>query len=45
VFKDVRSLPEFKRLTRELHLVDYWRNTGNWGQFCRPSGADDFECS
>jgi TolB-like protein/DNA-binding winged helix-turn-helix (wHTH) protein len=45
VFKDVRKLPEFKRLTRKLHLVDYWRNTGNWGQFCHPSGADDFECS
>ncbi len=25
-------------------LVDYWRTSGNWSQFCRPLGADDFEC-
>ncbi|MDQ1345699.1 MAG: hypothetical protein QG586_1230, partial [Pseudomonadota bacterium] len=25
-------------------LADYWRQTGEWGDVCRPAGADDFEC-
>jgi hypothetical protein len=45
VVKDVRRLPGFKNLVRDLGLVDYWRASGNWGQFCRPAGNDDFECS
>ena len=45
VFKDTRRLPGFKDLMRELRLVDYWRATGDWGEFCHPVGADDFECS
>jgi hypothetical protein len=44
VYKDARQRPAFKTLLRELHLVDYWRATDNWGEFCRPMGADDFEC-
>jgi TolB-like protein/DNA-binding winged helix-turn-helix (wHTH) protein/tetratricopeptide (TPR) repeat protein len=43
-FSDMRSLPEFKALVTELKLVDYWRTTGRWGDFCKPVGADDFEC-
>jgi TolB-like protein/DNA-binding winged helix-turn-helix (wHTH) protein len=42
--KSLRRLPEFKQLVREFGLVDYWRTSGNWTQFCRPLGADDFEC-
>jgi len=44
VFRDMRRLPGFKDLLRDLKLVDYWRQTGNWGWFCRPLGDDDFEC-
>jgi tetratricopeptide (TPR) repeat protein len=44
VERDTRRLPAFKDLVRELGLVDYWRSTGNWGEFCRPVGANDFEC-
>lgn len=32
-----RSLPEFEQLVTELGMVDYWRSTGAWGDFCRPS--------
>ena len=40
----VRRTPGFKALVRDLGLVDYWRKSGNWGDFCRPVGEDDFEC-
>jgi TolB-like protein len=40
----VRQLPGFKDLMREMGLVDYWRASGNWGEFCKPVGTDDFEC-
>ena len=40
----VRKTERFKKLIRELGLVNYWRERG-WPGFCRPIGADDFECS
>jgi adenylate cyclase len=43
--RDVRRLPAFKNLVRELGLVDYWQATGNWGDLCRPVGHDDFTCT
>lgn len=44
ILHDMRHLPAFKDYVRELGLVDYWRGTGKWGDFCHPVGADDFEC-
>ena len=44
IFKPMRQLPAFKQLLQEAGLVDYWLSTGNWGDFCRPVGNDDFEC-
>ena len=44
LFRDVRRLPGFKDLVRDLGLVDYWRTAGKWGDFCHPTGDDDFEC-
>ena len=43
VMDDVRRDPRFKDLLREMGVVDYWRATGNWGDFARPLGDDDFE--
>lgn len=43
-YSRLRSHPEFKRLLIEMGVVDYWRQTGKWGDGCRPVGADDFEC-
>jgi Tfp pilus assembly protein PilF len=45
ILKDTRPLRGFKDLVRDLGLVDYWRASGNWGEFCRPLGKDDFECT
>jgi TolB-like protein/DNA-binding winged helix-turn-helix (wHTH) protein len=46
-FPDMRAArrdPGFKDIVRDLGLVDYWRETGNWGDHCRPLGSEDFEC-
>ncbi|HXZ67168.1 MAG TPA: hypothetical protein VEH07_01115, partial [Alphaproteobacteria bacterium] len=43
VFRDVRKLPAFKRLVRELGIYDYWRESGKWGDFARPLDNGDFE--
>jgi hypothetical protein len=39
-----RKSERFKKILRSAGLVDYWRAKG-WPEFCRPVGADDFECS
>jgi hypothetical protein len=39
-----RSQEAFEDLVRDLGLVEYWRATGEWGDFCRPLGTEDFEC-
>jgi len=44
IHKGMRQLPGFKDLVREIGLVDYWRNSGKWGEFCHPVGDDDFVC-
>ena len=44
VHKAMRELPGFKDLVTKLGLVEYWRATGNWGEFCHPAGENDFEC-
>jgi hypothetical protein len=40
-----RRLPGFKDLVRDIGLADYWRQSGHWGDFCRPLEDDDFECA
>jgi hypothetical protein len=44
VFREMRRLPDFKDFVRELGLVEYWREFG-WGDFCRPTGDNDFDCA
>jgi len=43
-YSSVRTLPGFKRILVDGGIVDYWRATGKWGDFCKPVGTDDFEC-
>lgn len=44
IFKNVRAMPGFKNILTNLGIVDYWRTTGNWGDFCRLVGEEDLEC-
>ena len=44
VFAEVRRLPGFKDLMRELGMVAYWRVYG-WPEHCRPNRGEDFECA
>ncbi len=37
------ALAGFKDLVRALGVERYWRATGQWGDFARPAGEDDFE--
>jgi hypothetical protein len=39
-----RHTEGFKTLMRDVGLVDYWHETGNWPDHCRPLRGDDFEC-
>jgi len=43
IMSDVRRLPGFKELVKDLNLVDYWRIYG-WPDTCAPQGEGDFRC-
>jgi TolB-like protein/DNA-binding winged helix-turn-helix (wHTH) protein len=43
-YSSVRAHPAFKELLIQAGVVDYWRQTGRWGDGCGPVGADDFRC-
>jgi TolB-like protein len=41
---NMRTLPGFKALLRDLGVAQYYLESGNWGDDCKPVGDDDFEC-
>ena len=43
-YSGMRALPGFKDLMREVGLVDHWRESGVWGDACKPVGQTDFVC-
>jgi TolB-like protein len=42
--REARRTEAFKDFLRDLGLVELWHATGEWGDFCRPIGDDDFAC-
>ena len=43
-FSQLWERDEFHQYVIQAGLVDYWRQSGKWGEMCRPLGEDDFEC-
>jgi TolB-like protein len=45
-YSAARQHPGFKTLARNLGLVEFWRATGDWGDYCRPleGSEEEFEC-
>jgi hypothetical protein len=43
VMAAARKSADFKQLLRDVGLHDYWRTSGRWGDFVRPTGNNDFE--
>ncbi len=43
IFAPLRLDARFKQLLTEIGLVEYWRRTGDWGDFVRPLPNGDFE--
>jgi DNA-binding winged helix-turn-helix (wHTH) protein/Tfp pilus assembly protein PilF len=42
--REVRRLPEFEEFVRKVGLVEYWRTTGEWGDFCHDAGNGRVTC-
>ena len=42
--KEMRLLPGFKTYVQSIGLLHYWRESGEWGDYCQPLGESDFEC-
>ena len=43
-YSNARAHPDYKKLLVQAGVVDYWRQTGKWGDGCKPVGAEDFQC-
>ena len=41
---DTRKTDGFKELMRTIGLEPFWRETGNWPDYCEPVGLNDFQC-
>jgi DNA-binding winged helix-turn-helix (wHTH) protein len=41
---EVRRQPGFERVVQQLGLVDYWRLSDRWGDFCHGSPSGGFTC-
>ncbi|MEJ1963806.1 MAG: winged helix-turn-helix domain-containing protein [Gammaproteobacteria bacterium] len=41
---EVRRQPGFEEIVRDAGLVDYWRASGNWGEFCLENAGGGVTC-
>ena len=42
--RDVRRLPQFRTFVRDVGLLEYWKETGHWGEFCRLNDDEELLC-
>jgi TolB-like protein len=40
----LRTDARFRQILRDLGIAKYYFWSGNWGDFCKPVGKDDFQC-
>ena len=45
VMAEARKTDEFEKLVTDLGLVKVWRESGDWGDFCRPLSATEITCT
>jgi DNA-binding winged helix-turn-helix (wHTH) protein/TolB-like protein len=41
---EARKTDEFERLVTDIGLVKVWRESGDWGDFCRPVSPTEINC-
>ncbi len=41
---NTRRTPGFQDLLSDYGLLDYWRDSGHWGDYCRPRRDEKIEC-
>ena len=41
---ETRTDPRFRQMLRDTGLIDFFRSSGKWNDFCEPVGKDDFQC-
>jgi TolB-like protein/DNA-binding winged helix-turn-helix (wHTH) protein len=44
LLRNTRRTDGFADIARDFGLLDYWQETGNWGDFCQPVNDSDFSC-
>lgn len=44
LLSEARKSLQFKGFAENTGLLEYWRTSGHWADFCRPVGEKDFEC-
>ncbi len=44
VLADARKTDAFENLVSDLGFIDVWRESGDWGDFCRPSQSGEIVC-
>jgi DNA-binding winged helix-turn-helix (wHTH) protein/TolB-like protein len=41
---EARKTDAFEKLVTDIGLVDVWRESGDWGDYCRPVSATEISC-
>jgi hypothetical protein len=41
---EARKTESFKQFVRDIGWAEMYRDSGDWGDFCKPNSPEDFEC-
>ena len=45
IMAEARKTDEFEKLVTDLGFVKAWRESGDWGDYCRPVSANEITCT